>query len=149
MHTYRLDAFDGGDAGPQAVIEQGQVRALRTQPRVGDAIGLAAIGKDASDWPRVEIVLNHAGADGVLVDALLAQGVAGLVAAGTGNGKLSVALEAALQRAVRAGVHVLRASRCANGPVLGGGNAELPGAAALSAVQARVELMLRLLASRA
>ena len=148
-HTYRLDAFDGGDAGPLAVIEEGQVRALRTQPRAGDAIGLDAIGKDASHWPRVEIVLNHAGASGAQVDALLAQGVAGLVAAGTGNGRLSAALEAALQRAVRVGVRVLRASRCANGPVLGGDIAELPGAGALSAVQARVELMLRLLASRA
>ena len=148
-HTYRLDAFDGGDAGPLAVIEEGQVRALRTQPRGGDAIGLDAIGKDASHWPRVEIVLNHAGASGAQVDALLAQGVAGLVAAGTGNGRLSAALEAALQRAVRVGVRVLRASRCANGPVLGGDIAELPGAGALSAVQARVELMLRLLASRA
>ena len=148
-HTYRLDAFDGGDAGPLAVIEEGQVRALRTQPRAGDAIGLDAIGKDASHWPRVEIVLNHAGASGAQVDALLAQGVAGLVAAGTGNGRLSAALEAALQRAVRVGVRVLRASRCADGPVLGGDIAELPGAGALSAVQARVELMLRLLASRA
>ena len=145
-HTYRLDAFDAGDAGPLAVIEDGQVRAMRTQSRVGDAIGLAAIGKDASLWPRVEIVLNHAGADGVLVDALLAQGVTGLVAAGTGNGKLSVALEAALQRAVRAGVRVLRASRCADGPVLGGNSAELPAAGTLSAVQARVELLLQLLA---
>ena len=148
-HTYRLDAFDGGDAGPLAVIEEGQVQAMRTQPRAGEGIGLAAIGKDASHWPRVEIVLNHAGASGAQVDALLAQGVAGLVAAGTGNGKLSAALEAALQRAARVGVRVLRASRCANGPVLGGDIAELPGAGALSAVQARVELMLRLLASRA
>lgn len=144
-HTYRLDAFDGGDAGPLALIEEGQVRALRTQPRVGDAIGLAAIGKDAADWPRVEIVFNHAGADGLLVDTLLALGVAGLVAAGTGNGKLSAALEAALHRAARAGVRVLRASRCANGPVLRGDSTELPGAGALSAVQARVELLLQLL----
>ena len=146
-HTYRLDAFDAGDAGPLVVIEDGQVRALRTQPRAGDPIGLEAIGKDASHWPRVEIVLNHVGADGVLVDALIARQVDGLVAAGTGNGKLSAALEAALHRAVRAGVRVLRASRCANGPVLGGDIAELPGAAALSAVQARVELLLQLLAA--
>ena len=148
-HTYRLDAFDGGDAGPLALIEDGQVRALRAQLPAGDAIGLDAIAHDASTWPRVEIVLNHASADGVLVDALIARQVDGLVAAGTGNGKLSVALEAALHRAGRVGVRVVRASRCANGPVLGGDIAELPGAAALSAVQARIELMLRLLASRA
>lgn len=145
-HTYRLDAFDAGDAGPLAVIEAGHVRTLRAQPPTGQAVGLDAIGKDAVHWPRVEIVLNHAGADGALVDALVAQGVAGIVAAGTGNGRLSTALESALLRADRAGVRVLRASRCAEGPVLGGDTAELPGAGALSAVQARVELLLQLLA---
>jgi L-asparaginase len=56
-------------------------------------------------------VLNHAGADGAVVDALVTHGVDGLVVAGTGNGTLSVALEALLSRAVRASVPVLRASR--------------------------------------
>ena len=145
-HTYRLDAFDGGDAGPLALIDEGQVRVLRAVPtdRSG-ATGLQPIAADAAGWPRVEIVLNHAGAGAALVDALVAQGVAGLVAAGTGNGTLSVALEAALRTAAQAGVRVLRASRCAQGPVIGGDSAELPSAGALSAVQARVELLLQLL----
>jgi L-asparaginase len=93
-------------------------------------------------------VLNHAGADGAVVDALVAQGVDGLVVAGTGNGTLSVALEASLRRAVQASVPVLRASRCAAGAVHGGDAGELPGAGSLSAVQARAELLLRLLAGR-
>ena len=91
-------------------------------------------------------MLNHAGATGALVDTLVAQGVAGLVAAGTGNGTLSASLESALRRAAHAGVRVLRASRCADGPVLRADEGELPSAAALSAVQARVELLLQLLA---
>jgi len=147
-HTYRIDAFDADDAGPLALIEDGQVRVLRAQPAGGDAIGLDAIARDAAAWPRVEAVLNHAGADGALVDALLAQGgVHGLVVAGTGNGTLSVALKAALRRAAHAGVRVLRASRCAAGPVQGGDSVELPGAGALTAVQARVELLLQLLSA--
>jgi len=145
-HTYRLDAFDGGDAGPLAVVEAGRVRLLCATPRAGVGLGLDAIARDSATWPRVEIVLNHAGASGALVDALVAQGVAGLVAAGTGNGTLGVALEGALRRAARAGVRVLRASRCSDGPVLGGNDAELPAAGPLSAVQARVELLLQLLA---
>ena len=144
VHTYRLDAFDAGDAGPLAAIEEGVLRWRRTAPRDA-ALGLAPVERDAAQWPRVEIVLNHAGADGRLVEALTTQGVAGIVVAGTGNGSLSAALEAALRRAQQAGVQVLRASRCAAGPVIGGDDAGLPGAGTLSAVQARVELLLRLL----
>ncbi len=146
VHTHRLDAFTGGDGGPLAAIDQGQVWVMRTHEHDGDAIGLDAIACDTATWPRVEIVLNHACASGALVDALVEQQVDGIVAAGTGNGTLSASLEAALQRAARSGVRVLRASRCAAGPVQGGDGDGLPGAGALTAVQARVELLLRLLA---
>ena len=143
VHSHRLDAFDGGDAGPLAQIEDSQPRWWRNVP-LCDAIGLQRIERDVALWPRVEIVLNHAGAGGALVDALVAQGVQGLVAAGTGNGTLSAALEAALLRAQAQGVRVLRATRCAAGTVRGA--APLPSAGALSAVQARVELLVQLLA---
>jgi len=143
VHSHRLDAFDAADAGPVAVFEAGQPRWWRTVA-ASKAIGLQRIDCDAADWPRVEIVFNHVGADGKLVDALVAQGVRGLVAAGTGNGTLSAALEAALLRAQAQGVRVLRASRCAYGPVLG--VSTLPSVGTLSAVQARVELLLQLLA---
>ena len=149
VHTYRLDAFDGGDAGPLALIADGQVRMLcQPTPIAGAAaaLGLDAIAAEPATWPRVEIVLNHAGSGGALVDALVAQKVDGLVVAGTGNGAMSAPLEAALRRAARSGVRVLRASRCVAGPVQGGDSAELPGAGALTAVQARIELLLRLLA---
>jgi L-asparaginase len=142
-HTYRLDAVNAGDAGPLASIEEGAVRWWREAPR-GDALGLSHIGRDAASWPRVEIVLSHAGASGAIVDALVAQGVHGIVAAGTGNGTLHRDLEAALLRAQAGGVRVLRSTRCAAGPVIGEGT--LPTAGALSAVQARVELLLQLLA---
>ena len=142
VHSHRLDAFDGGDAGPLAEVRDGQPHWWRSVPRCL-AVGLQRIEHAAAGWPRVEIVLNHVGASGALVDALVAQGVQGLVAAGTGNGTLSAALEAALFRAQAQGVRVLRATRCAAGSVLGTG--PLRPAGALSAVQARVELLLDLL----
>jgi L-asparaginase len=92
----------------------------------------------------VEIIVSHAGASGRLVDALRVQHVDGIVVAGTGNGTLHHELEAALLRAQSAGVRVLRSTRCAAGPVIGG--AMLASAGALSPVQARIELMLELLA---
>jgi L-asparaginase len=142
VHSYRADAFGAGDAGPLASVEEGRLRWWREAPR-GDALGLAHIARDAAQWPRVEIVMSHAGATGLLVDALVAQGVRGIVAAGTGNGTLHRHLEAALVRAQAAGVLVLRSTRCAAGPVIG--SALLRSADALSPVQARVELMLQLL----
>ncbi len=143
VHSYRVDAFAAADAGPLASIEEGALRWFRDAPRV-EALGLVRIARDAAQWPRVEIVMSHAGANGLVVDALVAQGVRGIVAAGTGNGTLHRDLEAALLRAQSAGVLVLRSTRCAAGPVIG--SALLRSADALSPVQARVELMLLLLA---
>ena len=142
VHSQRLDAFDAGDAGPLAVMEAGQPRWWRAAPPC-DAVGLLRIQRDAADWPRVEMVVNHVGAGGAWVGALVAQGVHGIVAAGTGNGTLHRDLEAALLRAQAQGVRVLRASRCAAGPVLG--NEPLRSSGNLSAVQARIELLLELL----
>jgi L-asparaginase len=142
VHSYRLDAFDAGDAGPLAVVEEGVLRWFRAAP-AGEPLGLERIARDAAQWPRVEIVLSHAGASARLVDALVAQGVAGIVAAGTGNGTLHHDVETALLRAEARGVRVLRCTRCAAGPVIG--EALLPSAASLSAVQARIELLLQAL----
>ncbi|MES2959215.1 MAG: asparaginase [Pseudomonadota bacterium] len=144
QHSHRLDAFDAGDAGPLALIEHGRLSVLRATQR-HHGLGLGAVMRHSAAWPRVEIVLNHVGADGSLVDALVAQGIDGIVTAGTGNGTLGTRLEAALRRAVAAGVSVLRATRCAAGPLLGGDADDLPDAGVLTAVHARIELLLRLL----
>jgi L-asparaginase len=140
VHAYRTDAFDSGDAGPLGYVEEGRLRQLRDWP-ASQATRSWVAGKP---WPRVEIVLNHAGADGAIVRALVQQGVQGLVAAGTGNGSLHVDLEAALIEAAAAGVKVLRASRCAQGRVLAAPRDRLPHAGGLSPVKARIALLLEL-----
>ena len=147
-HTYRLDAFASGDAGPIGRVEEGRLRRLRDWP-AGTALGLAVLGDDAARWPRVEIVASHAGADGRVVDALVVQGVDGLVVAATGGGSVHEALEAALVRAQDTGVAVLRASRVGAGPLLPRDDDVLPAASGLTPAQARVELLLQLLARRA
>ena len=145
VHSYRLDAFSSGDAGPLAVVEEGRLRMLRSWPQ-GGVLRSAATLPPAQQWPRVEIVINHAGADGAIVRALVRDGVHGLVAAGTGNGTLHHALEAALVAAQQAGVTVRRASRCAHGRVLPVAASALPAAEGLSPVKARIALMLELMA---
>jgi L-asparaginase len=141
LHTYRLDAFDSGDAGPLAAIEEGELRQWRAWPQ-GIAMGADRLPADTSVWPKVEIVTSHAGASGAIVRALCASGVHGLVVAATGNGTLHRDLEAALLEAQAQGVRVLRSSRCLNGRVLAQADDALPSADDLTPVKARIELML-------
>ncbi|WP_245213438.1 asparaginase [Rhizobacter sp. AJA081-3] len=141
VHSYRVDAFGSGEAGPVARFEEGWVRRLRGWP-AGEAIGLAVLDQP---WPWVEIVTSHAAARGEVVRAMVAAGVKGIVLAGTGNGSVHHALEAALIEAQHAGVAVLRSTRCLDGPVQMKRGDELPSAGTLTPVQARIELMLQLM----
>ena len=101
-------------------------------------------------WPRVELVFNHAGADGRLVRTLMAHDAPqGWVVAGTGNGTLHHNLEAALLDAQKQGAQVLRASRCAQGGVQSREADVMPHAGGLTAVQARVALLMHLVAQQA
>ncbi|BDT68375.1 L-asparaginase 2 [Comamonadaceae bacterium OS-1] len=162
VHSYKVDAFASGDAGLVGLVEEGRVRLLRPWPSAADFYeenrplaliqsAQAAIksvvlgGLPASAWPRVEIVLNYAGASGLLVDALVAQGAQGVVVAGTGNGTLRAELQAALLRAMALGVQVRRSTRCVFGRVLGTGADAIPDAQGLSPVKARIALLLELL----
>jgi len=153
-HTYRLDAFGSGDAGVLGYVEEAQLRFIRNWPLALTQYALPAIKIDLSSghWPRVEVVLSHAGCSGAVVDALLLPcadrtPLRGIVAAGSGNGSLHQDLECALQRAVQAGIRVVRATRCAQGRVLPVSNSAFADSKGLSPVKARIALMLELMAA--
>ena len=150
VHPLRLDAFASGDTGPLGWMEAGRVRwACGQAPQAAKPPHAALlVVLDAVAWPRVEIVLSHAGTDGALVDWLLEKGVDGVVVAATGNGTLHQALEAALARAVDAGVAVRVASRCPEGRMLDLHDAPWQSAEGLSPVKARVSLLLELMHNR-
>lgn len=65
----------------------------------------------ATSLPRVDILYVYEDMPGDLVDAAVKAGAKGIVAAGVGNGNMPKALMDALERAVKAGVVVVRASR--------------------------------------
>ena len=144
VHTYRQDAFASGDAGAIGYVEEGEVRRVREWPEAAAAMTLAA-----TPWPRVEIVMSHAGASGAVVEALLRPGadepVRGLVLATTGNGTVHHALEAAALKAQDEGIAVLRATRCESGRILPKPDDRLRDAGALTPVKARIALMLELM----
>lgn len=145
LHGYRVATFSSGDAGPLARLEEGRVIAQRTWQQ-GVALGLERLQKPVAEWPRVGLVCSHAGVDDWAVRAAVAAGLNGLVVEGTGNGTLHIALEPALQDAQRAGLRVLRASRCLAGGVVGAPTGAWPSAGTLTPAKARVELLLQLLA---
>jgi len=145
VHGYRVDAFDAGDAGALAVLEDGALRRFREWPADGgDAAALLARPPD--EWPRVEIVFSHAGSSGSMLDAAVEGGARGIVIAGTGNGSVHRNLLDAARRAAGRGVVVWRASRCLLGGVVGGAADALSSAGPLTPMQARVALMLKLAA---
>lgn len=149
-HTYRLDAFSSGDGGPIGFVEENNLRLTRNWP-LGQQIRLRhapeniAKLKSIVAWPRVEIVMNYAGASGDLVDLMASSGVHGLVVAGTGNGTVHYELEAALLRAQTRGLHIVRSTRCAQGRVLPRIDDLFPASEGLSPVKARIALMLELM----
>jgi L-asparaginase len=152
VHTYRIDAFASGDAGPVGYVEEGEVRLVRAWPEAAAHKTMQRIFEAGEvQWPRVEIVMSHAGASGAVIDALVqsvpggADPLRGLVLATTGNGTLHQALETAALKAQDSGIAVLRATRCVNGRILPKAGDALRDAGALTPVKARVALMLELL----
>ena len=151
VHTYRLDAFASGDAGPVGYVEEGVVRRVREWPSGSPKI-LPEAGALDGDWPRVEIITSHAGTTGAVIDALVAYSaidaagpLRGLVLAATGNGTLHHTIEAAAARAHATGIEIRRATRCVNGRILPRSDDKWPDAGGLSPVKARIALMLDLM----
>jgi L-asparaginase len=155
LHGYRLDAFSAGDAGPVALVQDGQVRQLRAwpaQPLHAAAAGLAQGVPALAQWPVVDVLLSHAGATGRVLAAAVASGAQGIVFAGTGNGTVHSSLLAAALQAQAQGVVVRRASRCWAGGVVGqvtqGPLGQVADCGSLTPVQARIELMLDLMVKK-
>ena len=156
VHPTRLDAFSSGDTGLVGRVHDGRIFLEVNWSAAKWIYARKAIENIANvkQWPRVEIVLSHAAAQGATVDALVAEDVAqrfgvpavqGLVVAATGNGTLHHALEAALLRAQASGVRVVIASRCLLGQVMARPGAVFQDSQGLSPVKARVALMLDLI----
>lgn len=150
VHPRRLNAFASLDGGPVGWVEGGAVRWAHDAlpeayaPRYGALLQTPAFQQE---WPRVEVVLSHAGTDGAVVDWMVTGGVRGIVVAATGNGTLHHALEAALVRATAARVAVRITSRCPLGRITPMEEQAWCDAAGLSPVKARISLMLELMAA--
>ena len=160
VHSYRVDAFESGDAGPLGCVEEGVVRWFHPLPAELPCVSGRNLLLDrvlqTRTLPRVSLITSHADSDGTVVRGLVALAeryrelkTDGIVVACTGNGTLHTALQAALQEAQDCGIRVVRATRCARGRVIPSKQALFSDSDGLSPVKARLALSLSILADRA
>lgn len=145
--SFDLNAFDAIPYGPLAQVDAAaQVHWRRGLLATGWHGRFQLAGVEA--LPRVDLVTSYAGADGVVIDALVAAGSRALVSAGLAPGRPASGEVAAIKRATDAGVIVVQATRAVRGivppqaflerdAVLAGGD--------LSAHKLRILLMLALI----
>ena len=115
--TLRLQTFRSRDLGVLGHADADEVAIYRAPLRRHcpdtefDLEGVEAL-------PRVDVVLSYAGADGAIVDACVAAGARGIVAAGFGPSLETPAQLEALQQAADAGVAVVQSSRVGSGRIV-------------------------------
>lgn len=106
--TYRSQTFQSQDLGLLGYVDGDEIvfcRHLVRQHYPATEFDLAGI----SDLPRVHIVPTYAGSDGLFVDAAVAAGCAGIVAAGMAPGVVTRAQLPAYEKAQAKGNAILKA----------------------------------------
>mgnify|MGYP002378118127 CR=1 FL=1 len=117
-HTTRMDAFTSPNRGIAGMLNTGKVffySGNSTPHTVRSEFSVA--GLTVTNLPRVEIIYSHADLGAETIDFLVGRGVKGLVLAGVGDGNSTDAVIAALEKAARQGVAVVRSSRVGAGVV--------------------------------
>ncbi|SAK86996.1 L-asparaginase [Caballeronia hypogeia] len=111
-NTTAVQAFASPNAGAIGYVDPASVRFVTPAPQTArDALSLPADGQ----LPRVDIVYAHSNMDGRQIDHAIADGAKGIVVAGEGDGDASKEALAALDRAVKKGIVVVRSTRVLSG----------------------------------
>lgn len=114
-HTTHLDTFKSPNRGLAGVMNTGKVYFYsKNTTRRG---GFSLDGLTAENLPYVEIAYSYANFGGDTIDDMVKRGAKGIILAGVGDGNTTDAALAALGRAAKAGVVVVRSSRVGSGIV--------------------------------
>jgi L-asparaginase len=118
MHTTRMDTFQSPNRGIAGMMNTGKAffysaNAVRHTTHSEFSIDGLTVAK----LPRVEVVYSYANLGGDMIDALVEKGAKGIILAGVGDGNSTDAALAALERAAKQGVAVVRCSRTGAGVV--------------------------------
>jgi L-asparaginase len=117
-HTTRMDTFQSPNRGSAGMMNTGKVFFYSANTvRHTTKSEFSLDGLTVANLPRVEVVYSYANLGGDMIEALVAQGVKGIVLAGVGDGNTTDAALAALEKAAKKGVAVVRCSRTGAGVV--------------------------------
>jgi L-asparaginase len=140
-NSTRVETFQAPERGPLAIVDpEGAFYRSRSTGRTTAQFDIA----DVKELPRVDIVYSYAGADSVVIDALVAAGAKGLVIAGVGRGGMTGSQSAAVRKAAAKGVVVITSTRTGSGRVPVGTTGNTIGSGDLNPQKARVLLALAL-----
>jgi L-asparaginase len=148
--TLRLNTFRSPDFGILGHADGDGAVAFYRRPTRLHAPDTEFKVSNLDALPRVDIALSYAGADGAAVDAFVAAGARGIVAAGFAPGSCTKSQIAALNRAHKAGVAVAQSTRAGSGRVATINTQRIKGAVSadnLPPQKARILLMLALTVS--
>ena len=150
--TFKTDAFMSPELGALGYMHHGTARFYRCPARPHTLQTPFAV-TDATQLPRVDILYGYANASRVYVDAAVKAGVAGIVNAGVGDGRLGSEVKSGLSDAQKQGVVVVRSSRVGTGIVTRNGEVDddrhnFVAADTLNPQKARVLLMLALMTTK-
>jgi len=140
-NSTRVETFQAPERAPLAIVDADGL--FYRQPSVGRSRPVFDVS-GVRDLPRVDIVYSYAGADSVVIDALVAAGAKGLVIAGVGRGGLTPEQTVALRRARARCLAVVIGTRTGSGRVPVTRDDGMIGSGDLNPQKARVLLMLAL-----
>jgi len=117
--AYRVDTFKGVDAGALGFADPDKVVFLR-EPVRRHTVNSEFAGLDFPELPKVEIAFSYREAPGYLIDAMVEQGVKGIIIEGVGAGGATSGTAGqgeAIKRAQAKGVIVVMTARTQGGRV--------------------------------
>ena len=117
-NSYRLETFRSGELGCLGYADSDEQVVFYRTPTRRHTLDTEFAVAELTELPRVDIAYAYAGADGLVVNALVEGGAAGIVAAGLGGGGSSPEFMTALRAAQRRGVPVAVATQTGNGRVM-------------------------------
>jgi L-asparaginase len=117
-NSYRLETFRSNELGILGYADSDEEVVFYRTPTRAHTRDSEFDVEGISQLPRVDIAYAYAGADDLVIQALVNAGVPGIVAAGLGSGGSSPAFMKGLRNAQEQGVKVVIATHTGNGRVV-------------------------------
>ena len=117
-HTYQVQAFTSFEAGLLGMIEPDDTIQYYRKPLRLHTVNSEFSNLNITNLPEVAIIYSYAGAKGDLINSIIdTKNYQGIVIAGTGAGLMSPDEKAALLKAQKSGMFIVRSSRVGSGRV--------------------------------